>query len=158
MKSRHVKHRVLLLDDRTVRRPGSNIESKLEPFAIRLREREGFVTEAPPAIDERGFSIEDKSLAEIARICRRRIDTFQADALVLDMNWWGDDEYGEKLWGEMKADGLALSEHCLIFLTMFLEPARRIAVAERNSLSPKQVGYKDTSGYNAAAKWLVDHL
>jgi len=153
-----VKKRVLLLDDRIVQRNVGEIESKLEPFAIRLRGREGFATEAPPATDARGFSLEDQSLASVAKICRERIEQFQADALVLDMDWWGDDEYGEKLWNEMKADGLAMSKDCLIFLSMFVSPERRAAVARRNHLSPLQVGYKDTSGYDIAAKWLVEHL
>lgn len=153
-----IKPRVLLLDDRLVHRDGGVVESKFAAFADRLATQEGFATNAPPAVDDRGFSLQDASLDDVATVCRSWIDDFEAGALVIDMDWWGNDEYGEELWKAMKGDGLAIDPACVVFLTMFVAPDKRSEIASRNDLSPLQVNYKDTTGYNTAAKWLVDHL
>ena len=158
-----VVKRVLLLDDKVRHtnrfdrsKPGK-VESLLESYGQSLKEN-GFEAKAPPALDGRRFPLQTHALPKVTRIVRGWIDEFCPDGIVLDLDWWNDEVYGERLWNELHSQGLQFPRQCVVFVSNNVTLEVLASVAERCSLDPRQVNRKDTPGFAATTVWLSEHL
>lgn len=148
---------VLLFDDR-IKKVGGVNESTLEGFAERLVESEGFEAHAPVLVDERGFGLVDASIEDVTSMVLSLIRKFHADAVIMDVDWWGDKMFGKKLWIEAKGSGLTIPDRRVVFVTQMLTREERASIVDELALDPRQVCYRNKEGFDAAVVWLNENL
>lgn len=149
--------KILLFDDVVHDHRGKK-ESKLGGFAARLENRENFSCLAVLPVDSRGFRLSDSSEEDMGvwmkEVCLRE----QADGVVIDLAWWGNSTFGERMWREARSSGLALDPRCVVFISEHATIEERKRISEDNDLNANQVVYRNSEGFDIAAKWLKDNI
>jgi hypothetical protein len=149
--------KILIFDD-VVHDRGQTRESKLEGFASRLQNREHFSCVAILPVDDRGFRLSDHSAEAMGEWLKTICIDQQAEGVVIDLAWWGDSTFGEKMWHHACANGLLLDSRCVVFISEHATIEERMRILEKSNLSPNQVVYRNADGFDIAAKWLIDHI
>lgn len=153
-----MKPKIILLDDleKTSKTNPEESESCLTSFGLRLQDELQCEPLYNSGKDGRGFPLKD--VESMAKRLRELIEDEGVDAMVIDLHWWGDQTFGERLWDITKKNGLAMDKKMVVFVTQHMDSADRSKVASRNELDSRQVNYKNTDGYVITLEWLREHL
>jgi len=147
--------KILLFDD-VVHERGQKTENKLEGFASRLQNREHFSCMAILPVDDRGFRLSDLSVESMGEWLKTTCIEQQAEGVVIDLAWWGDSTFGEKMWDHARSNGLLIDSRCVVFISEHATIDERMRILEKNNLNPSQVVYRNADGFDIAAKWLLN--